>query len=80
MTHVHSFPSVDQPFARPTKNRYGAPHYQSTSSAVTPCRTALENPLMPQPAFDLCVIGGGSGGLVAAAGAAALGAKVTQIE
>ena len=30
--------------------------------------------------FDLCIIGGGSGGLVAAAGGAALGAKVILIE
>src|SRR3569833_406737 len=30
--------------------------------------------------FDLCVIGGGSGGLVVAAGGAALGAKVALIE
>src|SRR3569623_1768114 len=30
--------------------------------------------------FDLCVIGGGSAGLTAAAGAAALGAKVALVE
>lgn len=35
---------------------------------------------MPSTDFDLCVIGGGSGGLVVAAGAAALGAKVTLVE
>ncbi|MEO5702368.1 MAG: mercuric reductase [Gammaproteobacteria bacterium] len=35
---------------------------------------------MGKPEFDLCVIGGGSGGLVAAAGGATLGAKVILIE
>ncbi len=35
---------------------------------------------MKKPEFDLCVIGGGSGGLVAAAGGATLGAKVILIE
>lgn len=35
---------------------------------------------MTTPEFDLCVIGGGSGGLVAAAGGATLGAKVALIE
>ncbi len=35
---------------------------------------------MAKPEFDLCVIGGGSAGLVAAAGAASLGAKVVLIE
>jgi pyruvate/2-oxoglutarate dehydrogenase complex dihydrolipoamide dehydrogenase (E3) component len=35
---------------------------------------------MAQPEYDLCVIGGGSAGLVAAAGAAALGAKVALVE
>ncbi len=35
---------------------------------------------MPRTEFDLCVIGGGSGGLVVAAGGAALGAKVALIE
>lgn len=35
---------------------------------------------MIKPAYDLCVIGGGSAGLVAAAGAAALGAKVVLVE
>ncbi len=35
---------------------------------------------MDKQAFDLCVIGGGSGGLVAAAGAAKLGAKVVLVE
>lgn len=35
---------------------------------------------MAQPEYDLCVIGGGSAGLVAAAGAAALGAKVVLVE
>lgn len=35
---------------------------------------------MPKTEFDLCVIGGGSGGLVAAAGAATLGAKVALVE
>ncbi len=35
---------------------------------------------MSKPEYDLCVIGGGSAGLVAAAGAAALGAKVVLVE
>lgn len=35
---------------------------------------------MANQEFDLCVIGGGSAGLVAAAGAAALGAKVVLVE
>jgi pyruvate/2-oxoglutarate dehydrogenase complex dihydrolipoamide dehydrogenase (E3) component len=35
---------------------------------------------MTKPEYDLCVIGGGSAGLVAAAGAAALGAKVVLVE
>lgn len=35
---------------------------------------------MAKPEYDLCVIGGGSAGLVAAAGAAALGAKVVLVE
>lgn len=35
---------------------------------------------MRKPEYDLCVIGGGSGGLVAAAGAAILGAKVALVE
>lgn len=35
---------------------------------------------MPKTEFDLCVIGGGSGGLVAAAGAATLGANVALVE
>ncbi|MDH7499506.1 MAG: FAD-dependent oxidoreductase [candidate division NC10 bacterium] len=35
---------------------------------------------MARPEFDLCVIGGGSAGLVVAAGGAALGAKVALIE
>jgi pyruvate/2-oxoglutarate dehydrogenase complex dihydrolipoamide dehydrogenase (E3) component len=35
---------------------------------------------MKNPEFDLCIIGGGSGGLVAAAGGATLGAKVILIE
>jgi pyruvate/2-oxoglutarate dehydrogenase complex dihydrolipoamide dehydrogenase (E3) component len=35
---------------------------------------------MTSPEFDICVIGGGSGGLVVAAGAAALGAKVALVE
>ncbi|MBC7945018.1 MAG: FAD-dependent oxidoreductase, partial [Burkholderiales bacterium] len=35
---------------------------------------------MSKPDYDICVIGGGSGGLVAAAGAALLGAKVALIE
>jgi pyruvate/2-oxoglutarate dehydrogenase complex dihydrolipoamide dehydrogenase (E3) component len=35
---------------------------------------------MQKPEFDLCVIGGGSGGLVAAAGGATLGARVALIE
>jgi pyruvate/2-oxoglutarate dehydrogenase complex dihydrolipoamide dehydrogenase (E3) component len=35
---------------------------------------------MPKPEFDLVVIGGGAGGLVVAAGAAALGAKVAVVE
>ncbi len=35
---------------------------------------------MAKPEFDLCVIGGGAGGLVVAAGAATLGAKVVLIE
>lgn len=35
---------------------------------------------MIKPEYDLCVIGGGSAGLVAAAGAAALGAKVVLVE
>jgi len=35
---------------------------------------------MARPEFDLCVIGGGSAGLVVAAGGAALGAKVVLIE
>lgn len=35
---------------------------------------------MSKPEYDLCVIGGGSAGLVSAAGAAALGAKVVLVE
>ncbi|MFQ5469262.1 MAG: dihydrolipoyl dehydrogenase family protein [Gammaproteobacteria bacterium] len=35
---------------------------------------------MKTPEFDLCVIGGGAGGLVVAAGGASLGAKVALIE
>ena len=35
---------------------------------------------MAKPEYDLCVIGGGSAGLVAAAGGAALGAKVALVE
>jgi pyruvate/2-oxoglutarate dehydrogenase complex dihydrolipoamide dehydrogenase (E3) component len=35
---------------------------------------------MAKPEYDLCVIGGGSAGLVAAAGAATLGAKVVLVE
>lgn len=35
---------------------------------------------MAKPEYDLCVIGGGSGGLVVAAGGATLGAKVALIE
>jgi pyruvate/2-oxoglutarate dehydrogenase complex dihydrolipoamide dehydrogenase (E3) component len=35
---------------------------------------------MAKPEYDLCVIGGGSAGLVAAAGAATLGAKVALVE
>ncbi|HEY3326406.1 MAG TPA: FAD-dependent oxidoreductase [Novimethylophilus sp.] len=35
---------------------------------------------MAKPEYDLCVIGGGSAGLVAAAGAATLGAKVALLE
>src|SRR6266498_2233227 len=35
---------------------------------------------MARPEFDIVVIGGGSGGLVVAAGAAMLGAKVALIE
>ena len=35
---------------------------------------------MAKPEFDLAVIGGGSGGLVVAAGGAALGAKVALVE
>lgn len=35
---------------------------------------------MQKPEFDLCVIGGGSGGLVVAAAGATLGAKVALIE
>jgi pyruvate/2-oxoglutarate dehydrogenase complex dihydrolipoamide dehydrogenase (E3) component len=35
---------------------------------------------MAQPDYDLCVIGGGAAGLVAAAGGAALGAKVALVE
>lgn len=35
---------------------------------------------MAKPEYDLCVIGGGSSGLVAADGAAALGAKVVLVE
>ena len=35
---------------------------------------------MPRPEFDLVVIGGGSGGLVVAAGGATLGAKVALVE
>ncbi|MBC7944365.1 MAG: FAD-dependent oxidoreductase [Burkholderiales bacterium] len=35
---------------------------------------------MAKPEFDICVIGGGSAGLTAAAGAALLGAKVALIE
>lgn len=33
-----------------------------------------------QPEYDICVIGGGAGGLVVAAGGAALGAKVVLVE
>lgn len=35
---------------------------------------------MAKPEYDLCVIGGGAAGLVAAVGAAALGAKVVLVE
>ena len=35
---------------------------------------------MAKPEFDLAVIGGGAGGLVVAAGGAALGAKVALVE
>ena len=35
---------------------------------------------MSRTEFDICVIGGGAGGLVVAAGAAALGAKVALVE
>ncbi len=35
---------------------------------------------MKKPEFDLCVIGGGAGGLVVAAGGASLGAKVALVE
>lgn len=35
---------------------------------------------MARPEFDLCIIGGGSGGLTVAAGAAALGAKTVLVE
>ncbi|HLF95668.1 MAG TPA: FAD-dependent oxidoreductase [Methylococcaceae bacterium] len=35
---------------------------------------------MDKPDYDLCVIGGGAAGLVAAAGAAALGARVALVE
>ena len=35
---------------------------------------------MAKPEFDLVVIGGGAGGLVAAAGGATLGAKVALVE
>lgn len=35
---------------------------------------------MANPEYDLCVIGGGSAGLVAAAGGAAMGAKVVLVE
>lgn len=35
---------------------------------------------MAKPEFDICVIGGGAGGLVVAAGGAALGAKVALVE
>src|SRR5438105_15584350 len=35
---------------------------------------------MARPEFDIAVIGGGSGGLVVAAGGASLGAKVALIE
>ncbi|MEO8506629.1 MAG: mercuric reductase [Betaproteobacteria bacterium] len=35
---------------------------------------------MPQPEFDLVVIGGGSGGLVVAAGGSTLGAKIALVE
>ncbi len=35
---------------------------------------------MAKPEYDLCVIGGGSAGLVTAAGAAAMGAKVVLVE
>lgn len=35
---------------------------------------------MKNPEFDLCIIGGGAAGLVAAAGGAALGAKVALVE
>ena len=41
--------------------------------------TSWQNPT-PQPVYNLIVIGGGSAGLVAAAGAAGLGAKVALIE
>ena len=33
-----------------------------------------------RPEYDLCIIGGGAAGLVTAAGAASLGAKVILIE
>src|SRR5436309_15385851 len=42
-------------------------------------RRSKENTL-PSPEFDIAVIGGGSGGLVVAAGGAALGAKVALVE
>ena len=35
---------------------------------------------MARPEFDIAVIGGGSGGLVVAAGGAALGARVALVE
>ena len=41
--------------------------------------TSWQNPT-PQPVYNLVVIGGGSAGLVAASGAAGLGAKVALIE
>ena len=33
-----------------------------------------------KPEYDICIIGGGAGGLVVAAGAATLGAKVILVE
>lgn len=51
-------------------------HDQLLVSRVHP-----ENWKNPQPSlYDLLVIGGGTGGLVAAGGAAAMGAKVALVE